>query len=126
MTGENVFVPNVLICGDEEEFLSQIGTTRPFKIVGHVQFRGEANGHKFDFEKDEQMLLDDKLCNAEELSKMIRGGGMILSFSTPVQNYFSWISIYRNSVACADTEFLQQNLNTYQPITSIIFKSILA
>ena len=74
MISKSVFVPRILLCGDEMEFILRVGQ-RPFKIVGHVQFRGETNGQKFDFAQDGKLLLNDKILNAVELSKMIRRGG---------------------------------------------------
>ena len=75
MNNESSFVPKILLCGDEAEFISRVGGQRPFKIVGHVQFRGALNGQKFDFAQDGNLLLNDKICRADELLKMIRSGG---------------------------------------------------
>lgn len=44
MNGENSFVPKILLCGDEAEFISRVGEKRPFKIVGHLQFVGKVDG----------------------------------------------------------------------------------
>ena len=74
MVGKNVFVPNILLCGDEVEFASRIGE-RPYKIVGHVQFTGKVDGGgDYDFTKDGKFLLNDKLCAGEELTKIIKSG----------------------------------------------------
>lgn len=43
MIGEKNFVPNILLCGNDEEFVSRAGD-RPHKIVGHVQFTGKVDG----------------------------------------------------------------------------------
>lgn len=65
MDSELNFVPGILLCGDETEFASRVGN-RPYKIVGHVELSGTADGQKFDFAKDGKALLDDKLCKSEE------------------------------------------------------------
>ena len=41
--GNLSFIPKILLCGDDLEFISQVGN-RPFKIVGHVQFTGKVDG----------------------------------------------------------------------------------
>lgn len=76
MNGETFFVPKILLCGDEAEFISRVGDKRSFKIVGHVQFGGEKDGQKFNFTQDGKFLLDDRLCESSELLNMIRGGGI--------------------------------------------------
>lgn len=74
MNGNTFFVPKILLCGDEAEFISRVGDKRPFKIVGHVQFCGEKYGQKFNFVQDGKILLNDRLCESSELLNMIRGG----------------------------------------------------
>lgn len=68
------FVPKILLCGDEAEFISRIGGQRPFKIVGHIEFSGEKDGEKFDYVQDGKILFDDKLCDINEPLNMLRGG----------------------------------------------------
>lgn len=75
MVGEKVFVPNILLCGDEVEFTSLIDN-RPYKIVGHAQFYGEANGQKFNFAQDGNFLMNDKFCTGEELTNLISSGSI--------------------------------------------------
>ena len=69
------FVPKILLCGDDAEFISRVGCKRSFEIVGHVKFSGDKDGQKFNFVQDGKVLLDDKLCANDELSNMIRRGG---------------------------------------------------
>lgn len=86
MNGETSFVPKILLCGDEAEFISRVDGQRPYKIVGHVTFSGEAGGQKFDFTQDGKILLDDKLREGKDLSNMIRGGVLTLSSLMTVAN----------------------------------------
>ena len=72
MNNESSFVPKILLCGDEAEFISRVGVQRPFKIVGHLAFSGEKNGQKFDYVKDGKVLLDDKICEIDEPLSMLR------------------------------------------------------
>ena len=44
MQSELNFIPKILLCGDEAEFLSRVGE-RPFKIIGHAYIFGK--GFKF-------------------------------------------------------------------------------
>lgn len=82
MNRQAFFVPKVLLCGDEMEFISRVSGQRPFKIVGHVQFKGEANGEKFDFLQDRRVSIDEKLCDSQELFNVIKEGGQLLSSMT--------------------------------------------
>jgi len=73
MQRELNFVPKILLCGDEAEFLSRVGQ-RPFKIVGRVQLSGEVDGQQFNFFQDGRLFLDGKLRHINDLLNMIRGG----------------------------------------------------
>ena len=79
MNVETSFVPKVLLCGDEAEFISRVGGQRPFKIVGHVAFGGTKDGQKFNYVEDGTVLFNDKLCDISEPLKMLRGGRSRLS-----------------------------------------------
>ena len=92
MNRQTFFVPKVLLCGDETEFISRVGGQRPFKIVGHVKFRGEANGEDFDFLKDRRVSIDDKLCDTAEFFKVIKEGAII------VFNDYNLISAFVNTL----------------------------
>ena len=89
MTGGNFmeknFIPSVLICGDKEKFLANVGK-RPFKIVGQIKFVGD----NFNFVKDRKFLLDGKLHNDKDLARTLKKVDYIL-FSewkeyVPIQN----------------------------------------
>lgn len=92
MNSQTLFVPKVLLCGDEAEFISRVGGQRPFKIVGHVEFRGEANGEKFDFSQDGKVLIDDKLCDSAELLNVVKEGTII------VFNDYNFIPIFTGTL----------------------------
>lgn len=74
------FIPQILLCGDEAEFLARVGQ-RPFKIVGNVKIFGEVDGQPLNFLQDGKIVLDGKLQNFGELLNRV-GGAIILS-STP-------------------------------------------
>ena len=69
------FIPQILLCGDEAEFLSRVGQ-RPFKIVGHVKIFGEVDGQPLNFLQDGKIFLNDKLQHFGELLKSLCGGGV--------------------------------------------------
>lgn len=69
MDNESSFVPKILLCGDEAEFLSRIGE-RPFKIIGHAQISGE----DFDFVRDNKIFFNDKLQDLPALVKFLKSG----------------------------------------------------
>ena len=69
MVGERVFTPNILLCGDEAEFIGRVGN-RPFKITGYATFNGEKDGQKFDFAQDGKFLFEKKVDNDKEFSDM--------------------------------------------------------
>lgn len=73
MGNELSFVPKILLCGDEVEFLSRIGE-RPFKIVGHAKIAGEVDGQRFDFVQDNKIFFNDKLQDLPALVKFLRSG----------------------------------------------------
>ena len=65
------FVPKILLCGDESEFLSRIGE-RPFKIVGHAKIAGDG----FDFVHDNKILFNDELQDLPALVKFLKSGAV--------------------------------------------------
>ena len=74
MYEENYFVPKILLRGDKAEFLARVGQ-RPFKIIGEINFVGEAEGQQFHFLRDGKFSLDGKLKNYQELTTILKGGG---------------------------------------------------
>ncbi|MBQ3443522.1 MAG: DUF4422 domain-containing protein [Selenomonadaceae bacterium] len=69
MGNEFSFVPKILLCGDESEFLSQVGN-RPFKIVGQAQISGDG----FDFVQDNKIFFNDELQDLPALVKFLQSG----------------------------------------------------
>ena len=67
------FIPQILLCGDEAEFLARVGQ-RPFKIVGNVKIFGEVDGQPLNFLQDGKIVLDGKLQNFGELLNRVGGG----------------------------------------------------
>ena len=80
MYEENYFVPKILLRGDKAEFLARVGQ-RPFKLIGEINFVGEAEGQQFHFLRDGKFSLDGKLKNYQELTTILKGGGQSTSFS---------------------------------------------
>lgn len=74
MHSELNFVPRILLCGDEAEFLSRVGQ-RPFKIVGRVGLFGEVDGQPLNFLQDGRIFLDGKIQHVNELLNRCGGGG---------------------------------------------------
>ncbi len=82
MHNELDFVPNILLCCDETEFVSKVWN-KFFNIVGHVQFSGEIDGKLFDFVKDGKVLLNGELQDVSVLDELLRGSNVnFLIFST--------------------------------------------
>ena len=75
MGSEFAFVPRILLCGDEAEFLARVGQ-RPFKIVGHAQIVGEVDGQPLNFLQDGKIFLDGKIQHVNELLNALTGGGI--------------------------------------------------
>ena len=71
MYEENYFVPKILLRGDKTEFLARVGQ-RPFKLVGEINFVGEAEGQQFHLLRDKKFSLDGKLKDYQELSKILK------------------------------------------------------
>ena len=69
MGNEFSFVPKILLCGDEAEFLAQVGE-RPFKIVGQAQISGDG----FDFVQDNKIFFNDELQDLPALVKFLQSG----------------------------------------------------
>ena len=76
MYGENYFVPKILLRGDKAEFFARIGE-RPYKLVGEINFVGEAEGQQFHLLRDGKFSIDGKLHGYQELIKIIKGGGRL-------------------------------------------------
>ncbi|MBR0289310.1 MAG: hypothetical protein IJQ82_10055 [Selenomonadaceae bacterium] len=77
MQGELSFVPRILLCGDEAEFISRAGR-RPFNIVGRVKIFGEVDGQPLNFLKDGKVFLNGKLQHFSELLNTVMGGVSII------------------------------------------------
>ena len=73
MYEENYFVPKILLRGDKAEFFARIGQ-RPFKLVGEINFVGEAEGQQFHFLRDGKFSLNGKLHGYQELVTILKGG----------------------------------------------------
>ena len=71
MQNDLSFVPKILLCGDEANFFSRIGT-RPFKIVGHAKIFGEG----FDFRRDGKIFFDGKVQDLDALIKYLDSGAV--------------------------------------------------
>ena len=71
MYEENYFVPKILLRGDKAEFLARVGQ-RPFKLIGEINFVGEAEGQQFHLLRDKKFSLDGKLKDYQELSKILK------------------------------------------------------
>ena len=69
------YVPNILLCGDEQEFFARVDK-RPFKIVGHVKLFGVVDGQPLNFLQDDKLFFDGKIQPASELSKTLKGGSV--------------------------------------------------
>lgn len=81
MQSELNFIPQILLCGEEAEFLSRVGQ-RPFKIVGHVKLFGEVDEQPLNFLQDGKIFLNGKLQHFGELLKSLWGGASTILFST--------------------------------------------
>ena len=86
MYEENYFVPKILLRGDKAEFFVRIGQ-RPFKLVGEINFVGEAEGQQFHFLRDGKFSLNGKLHGYQELVMILKGGGQIILYSTTAKNF---------------------------------------
>lgn len=66
---EKNFIPNILICGDKQEFLSQVAQ-RAFKIVGQIEFIGD----NVNFFQTGKFLLDGEFHDHTEFQNILGGG----------------------------------------------------
>ena len=80
MYEENYFVPKILLRGDKAEFLARVGQ-RPFKLIGEINFVGEAEGQQFHLLRDKKFSLDGKLKDYQELSKILKVDADYLVFN---------------------------------------------
>ena len=69
MQNDLKFIPKILLCGDETEFFSQVGT-RPCKIIGHAKIFGE----NFNFVQDNKIFFDDKVQDLPALAEYLKSG----------------------------------------------------
>ena len=67
------FLPRILLCGDEQEFLAQVGQ-RPFKIIGHAQISGKVGKQKFNLKDDGKIFFNDKLQDWNAIAEFLHGG----------------------------------------------------
>lgn len=75
--GNLSFVPKILLCGDEAEFLSRVGS-RPFKIVGHVQVSGTVDwggAYNLNFDKDGKIFFNGEVQEIATLGNFLQNGG---------------------------------------------------
>ena len=86
MQGELSFVPRILLCGDEAEFLSRVGR-RPFEIVGRAKLFGEVDGQPLNFLRDGKIFLDGKIQHFNELLDILRGGTVDYLVFTTLQEF---------------------------------------
>lgn len=73
MSDVEKFVPNILLCSDKTEFLSQIGD-RPVNIVEQIFFHAIIGGKSKNFLNDKKFFMDGGLFDLEVLPKLIRHG----------------------------------------------------
>ena len=66
------FIPRILLCGDEADFLARIDS-RPFKIIGYAKIFGEVDGQKFDFRRDGKIFFNGELQDFDALKKFLLG-----------------------------------------------------
>ena len=88
MSSESSFVPKILLCGDEVEFLSRIGE-RPFKIVGQAKISGD----DFDFVQDNKIFFNNKLQDLPALVKFLQSGAADYFLFTSLQT----LAAFRNN-----------------------------
>ena len=67
------FIPRILLCGDETDFLAQVAE-RPFKIIGHMKLFGEVDGQKFNILTDKKVFFNGELQDFDALKKFLLGG----------------------------------------------------
>ena len=91
MSSELNFIPRILLCGNEQEFFSRIGT-RPFKIVGHFEIQGKVGKKEFNFKQDGRSFFNDKVHEFAELTEFLLSG----KIDYIIFNKFPDFVIYRN------------------------------
>jgi len=95
MQGELSFVPRILLCGDEAEFLSRVGQ-RPFKIAGRVKLFGEVDGQPLNFLQDGKIFLDGKLQHFGELLNRCGGGDIDYFVFNSLQEFKTFINVMKS------------------------------
>lgn len=73
------FIPRILLCGDEAEFLSQVGQ-RPFKIIGHAKLSKN-------FIKDGKIFFNNKSQDWNALAKFLQEGAIDYFLCLDFQEY---------------------------------------
>lgn len=66
-------VPKIYLCGDKTKFFAWIGQ-RPFKLAGVLKFFGD----DLDFREDGKFLLDDKICERDEIKNILADADFIV------------------------------------------------
>lgn len=89
MQGDFSFVPKILLCGDEAEFLSQV-SNRPFKIIGNAYISGEVDGQSFDFVSDNKIFFNDELQDLNALTEFLKTGAADYLVFTNMKNFASF------------------------------------
>ena len=106
MNNKLSFTPKILLCGEESDFLLQIGN-RPVQIVGRVQVTGKINtggGINLDFAQDGKFLFNDELKDSSFLKDFLQSGAadyfiftdpaILLYFRRGIFKFgFGWIKI---------------------------------
>lgn len=85
------FIPRILLCGNDSDFFSQIGT-RPFKIIGHLKISGNSGKQKFNLKDDGKLFFNDKIHTWEELADFLRSGEVDYLLFLDFQDF----AIFRN------------------------------
>ncbi len=67
------YIPRILLCGDESEFLARVDN-RPYKIIGHLKISGEVDGQPFNVTKDKKVFFNDELQDFDALKNFLLGG----------------------------------------------------
>lgn len=66
------FVPRILLCGEEADFLTRV-SQRPFQIIGSVKFFGEVDGQRLNFPQDDKIYLNGKFQTLNDFFQMLQG-----------------------------------------------------
>ena len=72
MQHEN-YIPRILLCGDEAEFLARVDK-RPYKVIGLLKISGEVDGQEFNITADRKVFFNGELRDFDALKKFLLGG----------------------------------------------------